>query len=80
MMCRLLEVSKSGYYKWFKATPSRRAQRRERLAVRIKEIHEKEHRIPGQRKIRESLRRNGEECSLGLIRRICREYGFTAAP
>ena len=76
MMCRLLEVSKSGYYKWLRAAPSRRAERRERLAVRIKEIHEQEHRIPGQRKIRESLRRSGEECSLGLVRRICREFGI----
>ena len=43
MMSRLFEVSRSGYYKWLKAVPCRRAQRWERLVVQIKEIHEKEY-------------------------------------
>ena len=49
-MYRLLEVSKSGYYKRLRVVPSRRMQRREKLAAQIKEIHEREHRISGQRK------------------------------
>ncbi len=76
MMCELLEVSKSGYYKSLKTIPSQRKQRREELTVQIKDIYEKEHHIPGQRKICESLRRKGEKCSLGLVRRICRKHGI----
>ena len=76
MMCSLLEISRSYYYKSLNATPSPRKERRERLAVQIKKIHEEERHIPGQRKICARLRRNGENCSLGLVCRICREYGY----
>ena len=75
-MCRLLGVSSSGYYKSLKATPSRRTRRREELTTLIKEIHETEFCVPGQRKIHKALSRSGEKCSLGLVRRICRTHNI----
>ena len=38
-MCRVLEVSTSGYYAWLSRPRSRRAQEDERLLERIKKIH-----------------------------------------
>ena len=38
-MCRVLEVSTSGYYAWLKRTPSQRAIVDEALTQRIQEIH-----------------------------------------
>ncbi len=39
LMCRVLNVSTSGYYAWLKRPPSKRAQEDEQLLKRIKEIH-----------------------------------------
>jgi putative transposase len=39
MMCRVLEVSTSGYYAWLKRSRSKRAQEDETLKKRIKEIY-----------------------------------------
>jgi hypothetical protein len=39
-MCRVLEVSRSGYYAWLKREPSDHAQRGGELRERIEEIHE----------------------------------------
>ena len=38
-MCRVLDVSTSGYYAWLKREPSRRAREDEALTGRIKQIH-----------------------------------------
>ena len=77
-MCRLLELDKSGYYKWRRRCLSLTRQRREVLEVQIKEIFEEEHRIPGHRKIHRILCRRGFECSLGLTRKLCRNLGISS--
>lgn len=40
-LCRVLEVSRSGFYRWLKGAPARieRARSDARLARRIREIH-----------------------------------------
>jgi putative transposase len=40
-MCRILNISTSGYYAWCKRQPSARTQADEKLSKRIYEIHEK---------------------------------------
>ncbi len=40
-MCRILNISTSGYYAWCKRQPSERTQADEKLSQRIHEIHEK---------------------------------------
>ena len=54
-MCRALGVSKSGFYKWLKATPSPRAQRTERIRTTVQEIYEQSHQIYGSYKIAEVM-------------------------
>lgn len=39
MMCRLLEVSASGYYEWRSRSPSARAQANQHLLGRIRSLH-----------------------------------------
>jgi transposase InsO family protein len=41
IMCRVLNVSTSGYYAWRKRQPSERTQADQTLSQRIQEIHEK---------------------------------------
>lgn len=39
LMCRVFEVSKSGYYAWLKRKPSKRSQANARLEVAIRAAH-----------------------------------------
>ena len=41
-MCRVLEVSRSGFHAWARRAPSARAREDERLTERIREIHARE--------------------------------------
>ncbi len=75
-MCRILRVSKSGMYKWLKRPESKAEERRKVLAVQIKKIFEKGHRVPGYRTIHKTLCERGFPCSLGLVSRICRAHGI----
>jgi hypothetical protein len=39
LMCHVLKVSKSGFYKWCVAKPSPRAQRGQRIRSAVKQVH-----------------------------------------
>jgi putative transposase len=39
LMCRVFEVSKSGYHAWLKRPPSKRSQETARLKVAIRAAH-----------------------------------------
>jgi putative transposase len=54
-MCRVLSVSRSGYYAWLKRPPSARAQQDERLATRILQIHERSRGTYGTPRIHAEL-------------------------
>jgi len=60
VMCHVLNVSKSGFYKWRKASPSPRARRGERIRTTVREIHEQSNQIYGSYKITEVMRANDE--------------------
>ena len=42
LMCRVLSVSRSGYYSWKNRKPSKRQQRREQFELLIKDTYEDE--------------------------------------
>lgn len=54
-MCRVLQVSKSGYYKWRSAEPSARRKRRSRLDETVQQIHSESDGIYGSYKIAEIM-------------------------
>ena len=55
VMCRVLDVSKSGFYQWLQSVPSRRARRSQRIRSTVLEIHERSNRIYGSYKIAEVM-------------------------
>lgn len=59
-MCRVLRVSKSGFYKSLKAEPSPRTQRSERIRATVLDIHERSNQIYGSYKIAEVMRTSEE--------------------
>jgi len=46
-MCKVLEVSRSGYYAWLKSSPAKRAIEDKELMERIKLIHKQSHALTG---------------------------------
>ena len=75
-MCRVLEVSKSGYYAWCGRGASKREEADAELVERIKTIHEKSRGIYGAPRIHAELRDEHQiRCSRKRVARLMREAG-----
>lgn len=72
-MCRVLEVSKSGYYAWLKRAPSPRAQRDAELKERIRTIHERSDGTYGRTRIHAELKEEGEKLGEKRVGRLMKE-------
>src|SRR5438067_1517017 len=79
-MCRMLQVSRSGYYDWKERPPSAAEQRRERLKLMIKAIFEANHGTYGYRRVHAVLARSGEQVSDELVRQLMRDMGLVPCP
>jgi len=77
-MCKVLEVSTSGYYAWLRRRPSTQAQRREEIAHAVVESHKESHGIYGYRKVHADVEAAGLFCSAEMVRRIMREKDLRA--
>ena len=62
MMCRLLQVSHSGYYAWRVRPESRRARTDRELIERIRQIHADSDGVYGAVKICAELNEQGYPC------------------
>ena len=77
-MCRLLGVSRSGYYRW-KSKPERtRAKENKLLLELIQQAYHKGRKSYGSPRIAAELRNKGIGCSKNRIARIMRENGLKA--
>jgi len=77
-MCRLLDVSRSGYYAWLARPPSAREVRRERLAEVIVEIHVANRGRYGSPRIAAELRERDYRVGENTVAAIMREKGISA--
>lgn len=75
-MCSVLQVSRSGYYKWRTAEVSERAQRRAKLAERVKWHFYDSGETYGSPRIRKDLVAEGWTVSERLVGLIMREHGL----
>ncbi|MDI3463531.1 MAG: Transposase [Nitrospira sp.] len=84
MMCRLLDVSRSGFYQWLRNPLSNRAVEDQRLLGLIRAAYTASHGIYGAPRIFLDLREAGETCSKHRGARIMRannlkaRYGYRA--
>lgn len=78
MMCRLLSVSRSGFYAWRNRPLSEKAKRAKRLLVKIKAIFKGSRRAYGSPRIWRELVDDGEKVSRGQVARLMRENGIRA--
>jgi putative transposase len=75
-MCRVLDVSESGYHAWRKRPPSPRAQENARLEVEIKAAHERTRQTYGPERLQADLADNGIQVGTHRIRRIRKQLGL----
>lgn len=76
-ICRVLEVSRSGYYRWLAGAEARRARRAadDVLVEEIREIHADHKGTYGVRRIHAELRGFGHTVNLKRVERLMRVNG-----
>jgi len=75
-MCRVLNVSASGYYAWCRRGMSQRAQANAALVGQIREIHQASRRTYGSPRVHAALRKDGVKCSRKRVARLMRCEGL----
>jgi len=77
-MCRVLEVSRAGFYKWRAHPLSARVKADAVLAARIRAIHTGRRRAYGSPRVHRELRDQGIRCGEKRVARVMRHAGIRA--
>jgi putative transposase len=75
-MCRVLQVSASGYYAWRDRAPSARAMGNAVLTERIRQVHAESHHTYGMPRVRAELLDQGVAASRKRVARLMRMHGI----
>jgi putative transposase len=75
-ICRTLGVSASAYYERASGERSARQVEDERLAGRIRTVHEQNFECYGYRRVWHQLRREGETAGRDQVARLMRQEGY----
>jgi transposase InsO family protein len=78
LMCRVLEVSRSGYYRWRSRPESRRAREDRRLLVAIRAVYQQSRCNYGSPRVHRHLKQQGESCGRKRVERLMRGAGLKA--
>ncbi|MDF0676354.1 MAG: IS3 family transposase [Nitrospira sp.] len=76
LLCRVLDVSRSGYYAWCTRRPSTRAQENARLEVAIQAAHVRTRQTYGPERLQAELRADGFPAGVGRIKRLRKKLGL----
>lgn len=75
-MCRVLDVSESGYHAWRQRPPSARAQDDERLSLEIKAAHQRTRETYGSERLQAELADHGITVGVHRIKRLRKAHGL----
>jgi transposase InsO family protein len=73
VICRVLEVSRSGYYAWRDRPQNARQLRREELAVKVQEVYEQNRGVYGSPRVFAVLAAQGEKVCRNTVADIMKE-------
>ena len=76
LLCRILRVSRSGYYGWKGRPPSERDRENAALTQKIREIHSRSRQLYGYPRVHAELRALGVRCSRKRVARLMRKAGL----
>jgi putative transposase len=77
-MCKVLEVTRSGYYAWRSHAPGRREQSDQELLKMIKQVFQDSRRTYGSPRIHAYLRRQGWLCGHNRVAKLMHTHGIVA--
>ncbi|MCU1281219.1 MAG: insF1 [bacterium] len=77
-LCRVLEVSRSGFYAWSRRPASQRAVDDSRLVAEVAAIFDENKRRYGSQRITRELRDNGVHVGRHRVRRLMHQIGLRA--
>ena len=80
LMCRVLEVSRSGYYAWRRREPSARQQRAEQLVQQIRDVFDEHRQVYGSPRIHEELVARNVACCVNTVAKYMKKQGISAGP
>ncbi len=78
LLCRVLEVSRSGFYAWRSREPSAAEVRRQELAEEITTIHAEVKGRYGSPRVHAELVSRGRACCVNFVAGVMREAGIAA--
>lgn len=76
LMCKVLGVSRSGFFDWKRRDSSEKEARKNSLVVKISKIHLGSKKIYGSPRVYKTLKGLGEKCSKTTVERLMRENGI----
>ena len=78
LLCRLLQVSRSGYYAWCRRKERRRAAANWVLLAQIRRIHQQPQQRYGRPRMHKALLAQGMRVGLHRVARLMRQAGLRA--
>lgn len=78
VMCRVLGVSKSGYYASLHRPPSERRKRRAELAGKIRAVHAENRGVYGSPRVHRALLARGETVCENTVAKVMKDEGIAA--
>ena len=75
-MCRVIEASRSGYYRWKRQPQSTRHKDNEKILMEIRAAHTRSRRTYGSPRITEDLRARGTMCGENRVARLMKIHGI----
>jgi putative transposase len=76
LLCRVFEVSRSGYHAFRSRTPSKRTQDNTRLSVAIQAAHVRTRQTYGPERLQDELRDDGFKAGIARIKRLRKKLGL----
>jgi transposase InsO family protein len=80
LMCRVLKIARSGYYKWLSQPPSERERVNAALTEAIKAAHTASRQTYGAPRIYRELKALGRACGRHRVARLMRRAGMVVRP
>ncbi len=78
VMCRVLKVSRSGYYIWKTRPESLQSKRRKRLLKMIQIVHAESRKTYGSPRVFRDLKALGQACSVNYVAHLMKKDGIAA--
>jgi putative transposase len=76
--CRVLAVSRSGYYAWCGRPPSARQKRQAELAAQIEQVHQDSRQTYGSPRVHQALIAGGQKVCLNTVARLMKQHQIRA--